>query len=130
MPQGFTSNFFASVRMSPLRKGGDFLTASLNGCILFDHSGHPFGGAGLANLYDHIIFTSHKAGIVGLLLYLANIPQRGTIELQDFFRTNRPNHTIGQCGLMRDRDTNKAHTSLTLGVFDDCKLSHFSFLFL
>jgi len=129
VPQGFTSNLCTLVyACSPLREGGYLLAAGEDRSILFGQSGHPFGGAGLANLHDHEIVTPLEAGVSLFYLFLADIPQRGAIELENLFRTNRAVLSRSKRRLVRDCDSHKAHASLTLGIFDDLELGgHFFF---
>jgi len=54
---------FGRPLFSPLRKGGDFLTASGDGFILTPQSLDPLPTTGLAHLHNHKILTPIVAGV-------------------------------------------------------------------
>ena len=105
-------------------KGGYFLSASQNSGVLFGKSSLSLVASGLANLENHRILTPIVAGVNPLLCLNGIISQRGPIELQHLFAANRT--TIRGSFVARNSDSKKAHTSLTLSLFDDGKL-HFFF---
>ena len=112
----------------PLREGGYFLTASGHCLVLTTQGLYPLPTTGLANLDNHKILTPTKAGVDLFGLSLARFCERLTIELQNFLASDWTIHSIGQTGLVWNGDSEKAHPSLTLGIFDDLKLgSHFRF---
>lgn len=105
-------------------KRGDFLTAGLDRFILRPQSLDPFPTTRLTNLENHRVLTPTIAGIDLLDFSLAHIPQSLAVELENLFRPNRPDHTIGQTRLVWDCDAHETHTGGTLGFLDDSKLCH------
>ena len=118
-----------SVQMSPLRKGGDFLSTSEDGRILVSQSLYPLTTTGLAHLYNHKIVTPTIAGIS---LDLDLTPLTGEslpIELENLLTLNGGIHPIGNSRLVRDSDSHEDHASLTFCIFNDFELSsHFYIL--
>jgi hypothetical protein len=113
----------------PLRKGGYFLTVSGDCFILTSQSLYPLTTTRFTYFNNHKIITPLVAGISLFSFYNTRTTQSLAIELQNFLATDWPVDSIGQTRLVTNSDSQKTHTGLTLGIFDDLELGSHCFSF-